>query len=440
MNIDTTGITIDGKTYRNLPEQVAYLSEQIKDLQNTVAPGEVVFYDLDITNWTTVDTEGFAYVLGPAALRSTDAIIAAVISSVPHYVTITPNWVASTGQVYFAIHVQDYVPTATVTIRFYVMGEEVTASFNTIQSYAYKATAGSGSQGKDGVGIASVEQTTTSTQDGGYNVVTITLTDGTASSFRVRNGTKGPKGDTGPQGPIGPKGDTGPQGIQGVQGPQGEKGDPYTLTEADKNSIVQSVLESLGGQPVAGYFDENNDIVITSALADGTYTVKLEKGDGTYNLGTVTVNTAIEPTYENLADPASADWKEGYRLSISSGNVSALAGHTTTNFIPCAMGNTLRIKGMKITGSVGGTTDGADYAKVVMYNSEKTTLGGLYGHGSVAEQMYTAKVTTDGDWSVYTILLDNNDKQWATDQLQYIRIDGKLTGAASDVVINIIPA
>ena len=105
MNIDTTGITIDGKTYRNLPEQVAYLSEQIKDLQNTVAPGEVVFYDLDITNWTTVDTEGFAYVLGPAALRSTDAIIAAVISSVPHYVTITPDWVASTGRVYFAIHV-----------------------------------------------------------------------------------------------------------------------------------------------------------------------------------------------------------------------------------------------------------------------------------------------------------------------------------------------
>lgn len=281
------------------------------------------------------------------------------------------------------------------------------------------------------------------------------------------------------------------------------KGDPYTLTESDKNSIVQSVVEALGGQPVAGYFDKDNNIIITSALADGTYTIKLEKVDGTYNLGTVTVKTtankytvtfvadgvtvkvveydegatslgpndvpdvpakngytgvwesytlnntnitvnavytAIEPTYENLADPGSADWKEGYRLSISSGSVSALAGHTTTNFIPCAMGNTLRIKGMKITGSVGGTTDGSDYAKIVMYNSEKTKIGGLYGHGSVAEQMYTAKVTTNGDWSVYTILLDNNDKQWATDQLRYIRIDGKLTGAASDVVINIIPA
>lgn len=212
MNIDTTGITIDGKTYRNLPEQVAYLSEQIKDLQNTVAPGEVVFYDLDITNWSTVGTNGFAYVPGPAALRSTDAIIAAVVSSVPHYVTITPTWIASTGQVFMSVQIQDYVPTATVTIRFYVMGEEVTASFNTIQSYAYTATAGSGSQGEDGVGIASVEQTTTSTQDGGYNVVTITLTDGTASSFQVRNGTKGSKGDTGdtgPQGPIGPKGEDG---------------------------------------------------------------------------------------------------------------------------------------------------------------------------------------------------------------------------------------
>ena len=41
------------------------------------------------------------------------------------------------------------------------------------------------------VGISSVKQTTTSTADGGTNVVTVTLTDGTTSTFQVKNGSKG---------------------------------------------------------------------------------------------------------------------------------------------------------------------------------------------------------------------------------------------------------
>ena len=63
-----------------------------------------------------------------------------------------------------------------------------------------------GSDGDDGAGIQSVEQTTTSTEDGGTNVVTVTKTDGTTSTFYVRNGSQG---STGPAGPQGPKGETG---------------------------------------------------------------------------------------------------------------------------------------------------------------------------------------------------------------------------------------
>lgn len=48
-----------------------------------------------------------------------------------------------------------------------------------------------GAPGKDGVGIQSVTQTTTSTEDGGVNVVTVTKTDGTTSTFEVRNGGGG---------------------------------------------------------------------------------------------------------------------------------------------------------------------------------------------------------------------------------------------------------
>ena len=37
MNINTTGITIDGKTYRNLPEQVAYITNQIAGYNSQIA-------------------------------------------------------------------------------------------------------------------------------------------------------------------------------------------------------------------------------------------------------------------------------------------------------------------------------------------------------------------------------------------------------------------
>ena len=76
-----------------------------------------------------------------------------------------------------------------------------------------------GPKGEDGVGIASVVQTTTSSADGGSNVVTVTLSDGKTSTFTIKNGSKGSQGPKGDQGEQGPKGD------QGEQGPKGDKGD-----------------------------------------------------------------------------------------------------------------------------------------------------------------------------------------------------------------------
>ncbi|MBO5715602.1 MAG: hypothetical protein J6S23_04315 [Clostridia bacterium] len=60
-----------------------------------------------------------------------------------------------------------------------------------------------GSSGSDGVGIKSVTQTTTSNADGGSNVITVTKTDNTTSTFTVKNGSKGSDGATGPAGPAG---------------------------------------------------------------------------------------------------------------------------------------------------------------------------------------------------------------------------------------------
>lgn len=69
-----------------------------------------------------------------------------------------------------------------------------------------------------GVGVASVKQTTTSTESGGSNVVTVTLTNGNTYTFTVKNGAKGDPG---------------------------KDGEDYVLTDADKQEIASLVLNQL---------------------------------------------------------------------------------------------------------------------------------------------------------------------------------------------------
>lgn len=100
-------------------------------------------------------------------------------------------------------------------------------------------TGATGATGATGVGIASVTQTTASSADGGSNIWTVKLTDGTTSGFTVKNGSKGSTGATGPQGP---QGDT---GATGATGPAGENGGYYTpVLDSEGNLTWQSSKNS----------------------------------------------------------------------------------------------------------------------------------------------------------------------------------------------------
>lgn len=152
-----------------------------------------------------------------------------------------------------------------------------------------------GSNGSDGVGIASIKQTTTSTADGGNNVFTVTLTNGTSATFTVKNGSKGSAGSNGTNGVSATHSWNGT--VLTVTSASGTssadlKGDPYTLTETDKASIVQAVIESLGGNPIFGYVDANNNIIVSGDLPDGTYSVKYEMDDdSTVNIGNLVIDS-----------------------------------------------------------------------------------------------------------------------------------------------------
>ena len=106
----------------------------------------------------------------------------------------TEAWVYA-GQVQGPQGIPGYSPTISVSSipgghRIAITTEENTQTFDVLNGQ----DGNDGDDGNDGVGIRSVEQTTTSSADGGNNVLTVTKTDGSKSTFIVKNGSKGSAG------------------------------------------------------------------------------------------------------------------------------------------------------------------------------------------------------------------------------------------------------
>ena len=190
------------------------------------------------------------------------------------------------------------------------------------------------------------------------------------------------------------------------------KGVDY-YTEADKAEMVAMVLEALGGNVISGYVDSENNIVIMG-LPDGDYTVKYEMEDGsTIEIGGLVLAEAEPaPGYTNLADPASDEWKEGYRIS-SAGVEESTSGMTLVNTIPASDDDIVRIKGM--TGVVTG-----------LYQD-----GNWFGRKTVNTANFDdGNTIIDGDYTQF-------NPSRACNKLTAIRLYGTLSGAAKDVIITV---
>ena len=201
------------------------------------------------------------------------------------------------------------------------------------------------------------------------------------------------------------------------------EGESYSATITAKSGYeLKSVTVTMGGSPVT--------------VSGG----KINITNVTGNIVITAVAEEIKAKYTNLANPASADWQEGYRLSISGGNTSALAGHTTTNYIPAKAGDVLRVKGLNIVGDVTSNGSGSqNAAKIVTFNGSKTKINGLYGYTQDSADQYGLIVSVSGNVSTLTILYSNKNTQIATSDCAYIRIDGALMNGytKNDVIITI---
>lgn len=142
-----------------------------------------------------------------------------------------------------------------------------------IQTVTVSATSGLNvgliQRGEKGVSIKSIEQTKTSTESSGTNEVTVTLDNGTRSTFEVSNGKKGEKGD---------KGDSGTDGISPVVSIN-KSGKTTTIQITDvkgtHTAIINDGIDGNGtGDMLKSEYDKNNDGIIDNAEKVNGHTVE----------------------------------------------------------------------------------------------------------------------------------------------------------------------
>lgn len=224
------------------------------------------------------------------------------------------------------------------------------------------------------------------------------------------------------------------------RGETGPQGPAYVLTDADRAAIVADVVASLGGNPVFGYVDENNNIIVSGNLADGTYTVKYEMEDGgTMDIGQLVLaeDEPDEPvqTYTNqipLAIDASDNpfnggqgWKTGYRLSASGGSETAADGYECTGFIPAKIGDVLRVKNIDLTAE--------NATNIVFYDGSKTPIACNGTNKGTTLTLFFS--TSEGDGVSSGTIGNSANLTFSTD-VAFIRIGSQSITADSILTIN----
>lgn len=292
-----------------------------------------------------------------------------------------------------------------------------------------------GQQGTDGVGIRSVVQTATSTDDNGRNEITVTLTNDATSKFYVENGSKGP---TGAQGPAGQNGQDGKDGV-GIKditveqstfdgqanvvtvhlsddttktfniynGHTGATGTAGTLNTNNASAVIPT-SESMSGNislhkisKTGNYNDLLNKPTIPAAANDSLITI--QRNGTTINRFTLnqsspgTVNILVPTTVAELTDASSYAKKSDLATVATSGSYSDLSNKP-------------------IIGNAELTIQSVDNATPETY----TEIGKFHANASSPETITLSKVARTGE---YNDLLNKPDKSVYSDTNDLVNIN-----------------
>lgn len=159
-----------------------------------------------------------------------------------------------------------------------------------------------GEKGNDGVSISKVEQTTTGTNNGDTNIITVTMSDGNSYTFSVKNGE------------------------QGIQGPQGEKGDPFkivktypTIADMDADFDSDAVKEGQFVMISSNIEEEDNAKLYVKGTSMFTFVTDLSGAQGIQGSDGVSV-VSIQQTKTSPEDGGENE----ITITLSNGQTSIL--------------------------------------------------------------------------------------------------------------------
>lgn len=245
-----------------------------------------------------------------------------------------------------------------------------------------------GKDGADGVGIQSVEQTVTSTEDVGTNVITVTKTDGTSSTFAVKNGSKGDPGAPGNDGhsPVvtatksgktttisvdGADIATVEDGAPGAKGADGKSAYQYAV-DGGYTGTEAEFTDKLAQEQLAGTTNELTPTQVYQAVSAGI-PVKVQYFDETFGLFSYT-NFNVGENINVIGANTIVYFYDTYTFGGLFGNISDNTWYFYTTAlakksdIPSALPNP---NALTFTGAVTGSYDGST-AKTVNIPSAVT--------------------------------------------------------------------
>ncbi len=145
---------------------------------------------------------------------------------------------------------------------------------------------------------------------------------------------------------------------------------------------------------------------------------------------------------ENLADPASPDWKEQTRLNASNGEATTNVSNAfVSNYIEARIGQYVYVQGVYDDPTATGT---APSFKICPFNADKSAIsanGGMYITNTIStSSAYVANQVEVLEGNVYKYLvMVNGSGQQLVSAPAYIRVCGLLVGSSEDVIISYDP-
>lgn len=354
-------ITIDNKTYRNLQEQVLYLTK-------------VVSEGTDIVKTIQGQVSGAGNLPSPTSLANGTTYAVGTKAPYEYYVTINGKWVDIGQYPYPGPAGEDGENGNSIFISNQKGLTEYSTQIDSTTLYnplSLPITAGTLIIGGDTIPLV-------------FSVTTKVGTTLTVAYRYVLGGTPGPQGPAGKDGAIGPTGPQGPRGFTGPTGPQGPQGPAGSAT----SDPITDVDFPHGASVVT--YDTTDGIGVTANFQFTRQSGNIETANGD-------VHVPLFPG-ANIGIDAKAD---------GTGVVIKATGLATTSYVDTKVATK-----SKVTGSATGTSTNTINYLTIDSTQYKLPTGG--GGGGTSEPkwttIYTDPYTINNLWYPYATVVVANSK------------------------------